>query len=315
MGAPTVELQLHWYPGHMAKAARELKARLKLVDAVLEVIDARIPASSRHPSLFEGRRGLARVLLLGKADLADPGATDAWLRYFRAQGLAAVAADLRQHTWVPRVRRLLQRAVNEAGQADGGGAGSEVSQEAGSGAAAQRRPAALNPARSERRRVRVMVVGLPNVGKSTAINGLAGRAKAGTGAKAGVTRRVQWLAAGTGLELLDSPGLLWPEATRGRKALYLAVAGLVPDDVFDPRAVAEAFLADLAARFPQRAAARYGEDLAAGDEGRLGTVARRLGLWLSGGRPDLDRAAAMVLQDFRTGRLGPLTLELPPGGA
>jgi len=307
-----VELQLHWYPGHMAKASRELKARLKLVDAVLEVVDARLPVSSRHPSLVQTGRPLGRVLLLGRADLADPRATDAWLRYFRAQGLPAVAADLRQTTWVTRARRLLQQAAGVAG-----GSSSEATEERSTGKpadAAVRRPPGPTPAKLGRRGVRVMVVGLPNVGKSTAINGLAGRAKAGTGAKAGVTRRVQWLAAG-GLELLDSPGLLWPEATRGQKALHLAVAGLVPDDAFDPLAVAEAFLADLADRFPAQARARYGEDLAPAGASLLETVARRLGLWLPGGRPDLGRAATMVLHDFRHGRLGRLTLELPPGGA
>jgi len=274
----------------MAKAARELKDRLKLVDAVLEVIDARIPASSRHPAPLGQERPLVRVLLLGRADLAEPRWTRAWVRHFQAQGLPAVAADLRQHSWVPRVRRLLRR------RRDPGGFGRPRGP-AGAGG----RPVA-----------RVLVAGLPNVGKSTAINALAGRAKAGTGARAGVTRRVQWLAAGEGLELLDSPGLLWPEATRGQKALYLAVAGLVPDDAFDVREAAAAFLTEMGQRYRDRLAARYGEDCTGAGEAMLAAVARRMGMWLPGGKPDLDRAAVAVLQDFRTGRLGRLTLELPP---
>ncbi len=302
-----MELLLHWYPGHMAKATRELKARLRLVDAVLEVIDARFPESSRHPAPFAAERPLTRVILLGRADLADPELTKAWIRHFHGQGLPAVAADLRRTNWVTQVRRLLApkpglaQSPLPARPAPGGGV-------------------------SGRRSVRAMVVGLPNVGKSTAINALVGRAKAGTGARAGVTRRVQWLAAGDGLELLDSPGLLWPEAIRGQRALWLAAAGLVPDDAFDAQAVAGLFLTELARCCPERLAARYRLELPAtarpvaeddhDDQPTsiLAAVALRTGCRLPGGRLDLDRAAAIVLQDFRAGRLGRMTLEEPPGG-
>ena len=298
-------MELHWYPGHMAKAARELKARLRLVDAVVEVIDARIPSSSRHPApIGEGRR-LVRVLLLSRADLADPEATRAWLRHLRAQGMAALAADLRQRDWVPRLKRLLMSGVRRQGGLPAGQhptPGPSRSSSLRATAASRRLPT-----------IRVLVAGLPNVGKSTAINALAGRAKAGTGALAGVTRRIQWLSAGAGLELLDSPGLLWPELTRGRRALHLAVAGLVPDDTFDQRAVVAEFLAELAERFPERLTQRYGPDCRGDPDAMLGAVAQRMGLWLPGGQPDRDRAAAAVLQDFRSGRLGRLTLETPAG--
>lgn len=263
----------------MARARRQLLEALPRVDAILEVADARAPRSSRHPELPELARGKPRVVLFAKEDLADPQVSRQWLQWVRAQGERALLANLREGGWIARTVRLLRSAART-----------------------RRRAATL----------RTMVVGIPNVGKSTAINALAGRAKAGTGARAGVTRRVQWLAAGEGLELLDSPGLLWPEATRGQKALYLAVAGLVPDDAFDVREAAAAFLTEMGQRYRDRLAARYGEDCTGAGEAMLAAVARRMGLWLPGGKPDLDRAAVAVLQDFRTGRLGRLTLELPP---
>lgn len=263
----------------MAKARRELQTRLKLVDVVLEVIDARIPDTSRHPRLVVSGRPLPRVLLLSKADLADAAATREWLEYFRAQGWPALAGDLRLGAWVARARRLLQET------------------------ASPKRPGV----------VRVLVAGLPNVGKSTAINSLAGRSKARTGATAGVTRSLQWLSGGPGLQLLDSPGVLWPERTTGLAAVYLAATGTVPETAYDPLEAAKELLALLIERFPERVAARYGPELLA-DTDPLAYVGRRRGCLLPGGGVDLERAAAVVLGDFREGRLGRLTLEQPPSG-
>ncbi|MFS8524339.1 MAG: ribosome biogenesis GTPase YlqF [Limnochordales bacterium] len=276
--AGTVELQ--WFPGHMAKARRELAQRLKLVHVVLEIIDARIPETSRHPRLLAAERPLPRVLLLSKADLADEAMTKAWLEYFRSLGQSAAAADLRGGAWVRRARALLRAAARDAGRRRGA--------------------------------TRVLVAGLPNVGKSTAINSLAGRAKAATGATAGVTRGLQWLSGGPGLELLDSPGVLWPERTTGAAAVLLAATGAVPETAYDPVEAADAFLRLLLQRFPGAVAARYGPEAAADPESPLRAVARRRGALLPGGEPDLERAAALVLADFRSGRLGRLTLESPP---
>lgn len=274
-------MELQWYPGHMAKARRELQSRLKLVDVVLEVIDARIPDTSRHPRLVAGERSLPRVLLLSKADLADETLTNVWLEFFRSLGLPALAADLRGGRWVRHARRLLRTAARAAGRAP--------------------------------RTARVLVAGLPNVGKSTAINSLAGRYKASTGGRPGVTRALQWLSGGPGLELLDSPGVLWPEKTSGVAAVHLAATGAVPETAYDSVTVAEALLQLLLERFPEAVAGRYGDDVGCDGSDALRRVAVRRGCLLPGGQPDLERAAAVVLSDFRVGRLGRLTLESPPG--
>lgn len=267
----------------MAKARRELQALLKLVDVVLEVIDARIPDTSRHPQLVAAQRPLPRVLLLSKADLADEAMTKAWLDYFRREGVPAMAGDLRGGAWVRRARRLLSQAARGSGR--------------------------------HSRTVRVLVAGLPNVGKSTAINSLSGRAKATTGGTPGVTRALQWLSGGPGLQLLDSPGVLWPEKTSGAAAVHLAATGTVPETVYDPVDAAQALLELLLARFPESVTDRYGAELAAAGDTALEFVARRRGCLLPGGTPDWERAAGVVLSDFRSGRLGRLTLERPPTAA
>lgn len=273
------ELELQWYPGHMAKARRELQTRWRLVDVVLEVLDARIPHTSRHPEPVGKAERRPRVLLLAKKDLAEDGPTRQWLDYYRAAGVKATAADLRTGGWVRPVARQLREA------AEGG-----------------RRRGAGDP-------VRVLVAGLPNVGKSTAINSLARRAKAETGGKPGVTRSLQWLSAANGLQLLDSPGVLWPGATKGLSALFLAAAGLVPDAVFDNEVAARQLLRYLLRRVPAAVEDRYGPGLDGAGDDPLAEVARRRGMLQAGAAPDTERAAAAVLQDFRTGRLGRMTLE------
>lgn len=274
-------MELHWYPGHMAKASRELKSRLNMVDVVLEIVDARIPKSSRHPQLLHepGQRG--RVLLLAKEDLADPAATEQWIGRLRDDRQPVLAADLRKNTWVRTVRRMLRNVAGE------------------------------RPRTARSGHARVLVAGLPNVGKSTAINSLAGRAKADTGGKPGVTRALQWLSAGEGLQLLDSPGVLWPGVTEGDAALFLAAIGCVPDAVFDNYVAADKLLRLLLRTPGAEVIDRYGKGMAEADEQLVEEVARRRGSLLSGGVPDVERAAAIVLQDFRSGRLGRLTLEWP----
>lgn len=268
---------INWFPGHIAKARRELSERLKLCDLVLELVDARIPASTQLESRLLG--GKPRIVVVTKADLAAPRATRMWLDRLATDG-PAIALDARSGKGLSELKRSM----------------------AGIAAQVQQRMAARGRLP---RPARTMVLGAPNVGKSSLINRLAGRKAANVADKAGVTRAPQWIRLGKELELLDTPGLVPPKLEDQTAALRLALLGSIPPEAFDPREVAAAGIEELAMLAPS-ALGRYenARDLRA--------VAIAIGCLLPGGRPDETRAAQAFLSDLRAGRLGALTLEWPP---
>lgn len=263
------------YPGHMAAARRALREHLSLVDVVLEVLDARVPASSRNPDLARLLGNKDRVLVLNKEDLADPDLTAVWLGVLRREGWPVLAVSA----------------------ATGAGVASITDACAG--------VAAARPVRRWRKTLRLMVAGMPNVGKSRLINVLVGRRVARTGKEPGVTRGRQWLRLAPGLELLDLPGVLYPGLKNPGVLWRLAAVGILESEENETE-VAEKVLAWLTLWYPGQVAARYG-----GAEGGLEEVARRRGFLLPGGAPDLRRAASHVLKDFREGKLGRCTLDRP----
>lgn len=274
-------MPIQWYPGHMARAKRTIRELIRYVDVVIEVLDARIPVSSRNPDLAELLERRPRAVALNKADLADPAATRRWAEYLRAQNAPAVPVDAGRGTGV---RKLLALAGKLAGE----------------------RPTRRGPARA-------LVAGIPNVGKSSLINRLAGRAAARTGENPGVTRGRQWLKAGDDLELLDLPGILWPKLDDGLVALHLAITGAIPEERYDSIDVATRLLGVLATEHRAGLQRRYGLVTLSGDGlETLAEIGRRRGMLRRGGEVDTLAAARAVLGDFRDGRLGRLTLEMPP---
>lgn len=276
-------MAIQWFPGHMHVARQQLAERLPDIDVVIELLDARLPASSANPMLAEMTKGKAALKILNKQDLADAEATDAWLARYRAQpGTQALPLDAS----TPGPAKLLVKACRELVPHRGG----------------MPKP------------VRVLICGIPNVGKSTLVNTLAGRRKAETADEPGVTVREQKILLAPDFQLYDTPGLLWPRISVEQAGLHLAASGAVGRNAYDEPEVALGLLANVRAQRPERLVERYrldGTFAALSDEQLLEAIGRRRGCLISGGRVDLHKAAERVLTDFRQGAWGRLTLERP----
>ena len=280
---------LQWYPGHMRKAERLVKENLKLVDVVIELLDARIPMSSANPVLREIVGGKPRVIVLSKADLADEAATRAWVKHFAVQGITAVHVDA-----------VKGRGVKELVQAIAKCAKPKTDKLVQHGAKA--------------RAARCMILGIPNVGKSSLINRLSGGSKTKVENRPGVTRAKQWIRIGAQLELLDMPGILWPKFEDRQAALHLAFTGAINDNVYDVASVVLLLLDTLRMRYPSDLMERYRleKELPSGME-LLEEIGRKRGCLRAGGKVDYEKAEQIVLTDFRSGRLGRVTLDdFPP---
>ena len=275
---------IQWYPGHMAKARRMLTENLKLIDVVVEIVDARAPLSTRNPDFDELFMGKDRIIILNKSDLASPQATSAWINHFRCQGILAAefvatvsskrkaACELIAKAAEEKVNRLKQKGVIKT--------------------------------------VRTMIVGIPNVGKSTFINCVAGSGRTIVGDKPGVTKGKQWVKITPYLELMDTPGLLWPKLENEDYAKNLAFIGSIKDDILDIEQLSESLLRRLAELCPNELSARYkGIDLAA--EALLPEVAKARGFRLSKDEYDIERACRIVLDEFRGGKIAKISLETP----
>lgn len=281
-------MNIQWYPGHMTKAKRAMKEDMKLIDLVIELVDARVPLSSRNPDIDDLGAGKARMVLLNKSDLADERQNARWAAWFEDKGIHVVKVDARNKGTLKQVQSVIQEACKEKIERD-------------------RRRGILN------RPIRTMVVGIPNVGKSTFINSFAGKACAKTGNKPGVTKGNQWIRLNKTLELLDTPGILWPKFEDQQVGLKLALIGSINDEILNRDELALELVNVLNRRYPGVLAERYQLENA-GDCDTiqvLEQVARQRSCLAKGGELDLPKAARLLLDDFRSGRLGRITLEEP----
>ncbi len=290
MGEMQQKQIVQWFPGHMAKTRRLIKESLSLVDAVTEIVDARIPESSRNPELAEMIGDKPLILLLNKSDLADKEATKQWLSFYRSKGVRAVAADCKSGNGLGVYRESVKQALAE-----------KIKSNAEKGMAG--------------RPLRIMVVGIPNTGKSSFINKMAGKNRAKVADKPGVTRQNQWFAIGDGMELLDTPGVLWPKFEDPSVGDKLAFIGSVKNEVFDPETLAlrliDVLAKDYKAQFSQRYKLEKFDILQMENYEILELVGRKRGMLISGGEIDTLRAANMILDEYKGGKFGKLTLERP----
>ena len=281
-------MNIQWYPGHMTKTRRNMEADLKLVDAVCEIVDARIPFSSRNPDIDAICGQKPRMMILNRIDLADPAATDVWQNYWQAQGMTVVRTDCKSRRgidrFVPAVRSMLAEKLQR--YADKGQTG---------------------------RALKLMIVGIPNVGKSTFINQIAGRKGAKAENRPGVTRGKQWITVDQGLELLDTPGILWPRFDSQEVGELLAITGAIKAEVLDRETLAANFMLRLARFYPDAVEQRYKfrPDPACNGFELLEQAAKKRGFLISGGEYDLERMAGVLLDEYRGGKLGRITLEMP----
>lgn len=280
------KITINWYPGHMAKARRELAESLKLIDVIVEIVDARAPAASRNPDFDDLFASKSRVVLLNKSDLADPSASKAWMKEYRTKGISAGEIVSTSNSGKAQAVRLIEEAARE-----------EVER---------------MKAKGVNKTIRALVVGIPNVGKSTFINRIAGEARAKVGDKPGVTKGKQWVKITPYLELLDSPGLLWPKLENQTMARHLAYLGSIRDEVLELEELAWNLIRELRSICPDALYARFKKlDDNTPEEELLDAVAKSRGLILKGGVFDTERAAKILLDEFRSGKIGRITLETP----
>ncbi|MEG2857360.1 MAG: ribosome biogenesis GTPase YlqF, partial [Clostridia bacterium] len=281
-------MNIQWYPGHMTKTRRMIVENLKNIDAVCEIVDARIPVSSRNPDLDALAARKPRLIILNRVDLADKDKTAMWSRYFRGHGMQVVETNSKSgigvNKFAPALRELLNEKLkyyNERGLVG--------------------------------RLIRVMICGIPNVGKSTFINRVAGRTAAKAEDRPGVTRGKQWIRVDEGIDMMDTPGMLWPKFEDKLAALHLAYTGAVKDDILDTETLAAHLMETLVPMYPDALTERYKIDISGNIGGYelLRRAAEKRSLRISGGEFDLERMARVLLDEFRAGQLGRMTLELP----
>ena len=279
-------MNVQWYPGHMTKAKRQMQEDLKLIDLIIELVDARVPLSSRNPDIDQLGQNKSRLILLNKADLADERQNEAWKEYFQSKGFHVVKVDSRNGAGMKTIQNVIQEACKEKIERD-------------------RRRGIKN------RPIRAMVAGIPNVGKSTFINTFAGKACAKTGNRPGVTKGKQWIKINRNVELLDTPGILWPKFEDQAVGLRLALIGSIKEEILNTTEMAMEFIGFLKKSYPGVLVERYSVDESKENLEILEEIARIRGCLMKGNQTDIDKAGRLLLEDFRSLRLGKLSLEVP----
>lgn len=277
-------MNVQWYPGHMTKAKRQMQEDLKLIDLIIELVDARVPISSRNPDIDQLGQNKSRLILLNKADLADERQNEAWKEYFQSKGFHVVKVDSRNGAGMKTIQNVIQEACKEKIERD-------------------RRRGIKN------RPIRAMVAGIPNVGKSTFINTFAGKACAKTGNRPGVTKGKQWIRLNKNVELLDTPGILWPKFEDQEVGIRLAFVGSIKDDILNMEELALKLIDYLKERYTGLLEKRYGISEAGNAVEILGDIAKARGCLKKGEELDYTKASGLLFDDFRGGKIGRITLE------
>lgn len=280
-------MNYQWYPGHMTKAKRMMQEDIKLIDLVIELVDARAPLSSRNPDIDTLAQNKSRLILLNKSDLADPKANSEWTKYFRDKGFFVLEINARSGAGIKNINGMVAEACKEKIERD-------------------RKRGIVN------RPVRAMVVGIPNVGKSTFINSFAGKACTKTGNKPGVTKGKQWIRLNKSLELLDTPGILWPKFEDQQVGMRLAFLGSINDEIIITSELALDLIRCIRNLYPNAIPERYGFEMPESNVDVLAEIAKARKCFTKGEQLDYDKAAALLIDDFRSGKLGPMTLEVAP---
>lgn len=279
-------MEIQWYPGHMTKAVRQMQEDMKLIDLVIELVDARCPLASRNPDIDKLAQGKARLMILNKCDLADESTTRAWKKYFEAQGIYVAMIDARERKNVRSVDPIIEESCKAKRERDA------------------RRGIKNRP-------IRAMVAGIPNIGKSTFINSYAGKASAKTGNRPGVTKGKQWIRLGKNLELLDTPGILWPKFEDPQVGILLASIGSVRDEILGLEELSMELITILIQRYPGILTEKYQVDESKKPAEILGEISSFKNCIKAGGELDYERGSKLFLDDFRSGKIGRRSLQSP----